>query len=398
MTNSTKSKQNDGPTVDTRRMARGLTYIVLAAVAAYLLYILIAAPIRVSVYDVRLGPIVSETMGTGTLEARVKATISPKISGRLAQVFVDQGDRVKTGQVLVNLDNDELHQQVEIATSSIAVAKAALDRLSADKHRAIAVLAQANFEFNRTDKLYEKDTAASVELARANEALSIAQAELARAEAAIVEGQNELITQQKTHAYHQARLAETQIVAPFDGLIVRRHRDPGDVVVPGSPIISLISTEELWITAWVDETEMMSLRPSQVARVIFRSHPEHDYPGIVSRLGREADRQTREFVVDVRLLELPQNWAVGQRAEVFIETARKDDVLVLPASWLKQHDGNFGVYVEKQGRAVWRPLTIGLRNRDSVEVLSGLKPGETVVFPVNPKTQIRDGRKVEHVQ
>ena len=139
----------------------------------------------------------------------VKATISPKISGRVAQVLVDQGDHVKAGQSLVRLDDAELRQQVEIATAGVAVAEAALDRLRADKDRAVAVLHQADFDYQRTRKLYEKDTAASVEIEKSTEALSIAQAELARAEAAIVEGQNECLSQQKTQAFHQARLADT---------------------------------------------------------------------------------------------------------------------------------------------------------------------------------------------
>ncbi len=379
-------------------LVRGAGYGALAAAAGILWFAVVAAPIHVLNHAVQLGPIVSETMGTGTLEARIKATISPKISARVERVLVDQGDSVKTDQVLVRLDNAELLQQVEIANASIAVAKAGLDRLISDKDRAFAVMDQAMFDYERTSKLYERDTAASVEIEKATEAQNIAKAELARAEAAIVEGQKEIIAQQKTLAYHQARLADTEIAAPFDGLIVRRYRDPGDVVVPGSPVLTLISTNELWISAWVDETEMAGLRSGQSARVIFRSQPERTYSGRVSRLGREADRETREFVVDVRVLELPENWAVGQRAEVFIETAHKADVVVLPATYLLLRDKTPGVHVEEQGRAAWRPIKTGLRSRDFVEVIDGLQPGDMVLLPADPKTALREGRKVEHAR
>ncbi len=378
-----------------RRTGRRTVYVLLVLVGCIALYAILFAPVAVTSYEVRRGTIVTETMGTGTLEARVKATVSPKISGRVANVLVDEGDVANAGQPLVRLDDAELLQQVEIATASVAVAVAGLDRLSADKDRAVAVLHQASFDYKRTIKLYEHDTAASVEFERATEARSIAQAELARAQAAIVEGQHELITQQKTHLYHQARLADTQIAAPFDGLIVRRFRDAGDVVVPGSPVLTLISTDELWITAWVDETEMTRLQTEQPARVVFRSQPERAYPGTVSRLGREADRETREFVVDVRVLELPENWAVGQRAEVFIETERKTDVVVLPAKYLLLRGATVGVHIEEQGHAAWRPVKTGLRSRDSFEVIEGLRVGDTVLIPANPKATLRDGRKVE---
>lgn len=337
----------------------------------------------------------AEVLGTGTLEARVKATISPKISGRIAGVLVDQGDPVKAGQLLAKLDDAELRQQVEIAAAGVAVAEAALDRLKADRDRAVAVSQQADFDHARTRELYEKNTAASVEIEKATEALSIARAELARADAAIVEGRQELIAEQKTLAYHEARLADTEITAPFDGLIVRRHRDPGDVVVPGASVLTLISTDELWISAWVDETALVRLKRDQAARIVFRSEPGRTYPGKVSRLGREADRETREFVVDVRVLALPATWAVGQRAEVFIETARKKDVVVLPAAYVVDSDKTLGVFVNEQGRAKWRAIKIGLRSRDAVEVTDGLQTGDTVLVPSAPKTTLADGRRVE---
>ena len=66
--------------------------------------------------------------------------------------------------------------------------------------------------------------------------------------------------------------------------------------------------------------------PGQKARVIFRSEPERPFPGEIARLGRETDRETREFIVDVRVESLPKNWSVGQRAEAFIKTAEKKDV------------------------------------------------------------------------
>ena len=144
-------------------------------------------------------------------------------------------------------------------------------------------------------------------------------------------------------------------MAPFDGLIVKRSREAGDVVVPGSAILTLISLEELWINAWVDETEMAKLAEQQTARVVFRSEPDLSYSGTVARLGREADRETREFVVDVRVLELAKNWAVGQRAEVFIEVAHKESVTRIPANLIKTRNGEWGVFVSREGNARGNP-------------------------------------------
>jgi HlyD family secretion protein len=378
-----------------RRWSWRLLWVgVLVAIVAGIIYWLRFAPIPVAQHQVQRGEIVAEVMGTGTLEAHVKATVSSKISGRVAEVLVDQGDPVPKGRLLVRLDDEELRQQVAIAQANREAAQAAIDRLKTDKDRATAVFEQAKKSHARVDALVARNAVSREDLDRAVEALSVAQAALSRAEAAITEGRKELTAAEKTLEYHRARLADTEIKASFDGLIVHRQRDPGDVVVPGGSILTMISTEQLWISAWVDETAMAKLKQEQPARVVFRSEPDRSFPGSVVRLGREVDRETREFVVDVRVLELPFNWAVGQRAEVYIETDRKRSAVLLPAKYVVRRDDQTSVFIDQNGYAEWRPLTLGLRSTDTVEVSEGLQPGETVVIPSDPRNRLRNGQRI----
>jgi len=207
----------------------------------------------------------------------------------------------------------------------------------------------------------------------------VAEADVKRAQAAIVEAEHQVVTAEKNLAFQKERLTYAQILSPYDGLVVRRDRDPGGVVVPGSSILQLISTNEIWVSAWVDETASAALLPGQPARVVFRSEPANSYPGVVARLGREADRETREFLVDVRVTQLPPNWTVGQRAEVFIETARQGDALAVPQPFVRWHEGKAGVFVNDHGEARWRPVTTGLHGREIVEITRGVVPGEKVV-------------------
>ncbi len=120
---------------------------------------------------------------------------------------------------------------------------------------------------------------------------------------------------------------------------------------------------------------MARLRPEQPARVVFRSESGRSFAGEVARLGREVDRETREFPVDVRVRELPENWALGQRAEVYIETGRNADAVRLPTRLVVWRGGQAGAFGVESGRAVSRPLQLGLRSRDVVEVIAGLKAG-----------------------
>lgn len=373
---------------------RLLKIVMLLGLGIVLFYWFRFSPIAVIEHKVVAGPILSEVMGTGTLEARVSTTISPKISGRIEEVLFDQGDEVQTGDLLVRLDDAELMQQVAIAKANLDASQSAITRLEADKSRANAVVIQARKLNQRRQELLPSRAVSQEEVDAAVESLGVAEAGLSRAEAAITEGQKELVAAEKTLEYHRARLADTRITAPFDGLIVRRYRESGDVVVPGSAILSLISMNELWISAWVDETEMEKIKPDQPARVVFRSAPNHSYAGIVVRLGREADRETREFIVDVRVLELPSNWAVGQRAEAFIESARKESAILLPPRFIELRDMQPGVFLNDNGYAQWQPVELGLRSPARVEATKGLTVDQTIVIPQDETFRLRDGRKI----
>jgi HlyD family secretion protein len=367
--------------------------ITLGAVAAGA-YWLKFAPVTVNAYAVTRGEVVAEIMGTGTLEARVSATISPKISGLVTAVAADQGDRVEAGQRLVQLDDSDLSRQVEVAESARAAANAAVARQDTERTRALAVLDQARFDYDRVNDLVKQGTGSTTEFEDARKTLRVAEADLARAEAALVETQKQVITADKTLALQRAKLADTIIRAPFAGLIARRDRDPGDVVVPGSSVLLLVATDELWISAWIDETEMTRLKPGQRARVVFRCEPGRPCMGEVARLGREVDRETREFLVDVRVRDLPENWAVGQRAEVFVETDRKPDVVMVPARFVVWRDGQAGTFVAWAERAAWRPLRIGLRGREAVEVTDGLAVGDQAIAPLPQGEALKSGQRV----
>jgi len=377
-----------------RWLWRSVKWLVVVAILAGLVYKVGFSPVPVLRHRVERGEIVAEVMGTGTLEARVKATISSKISGLVSKVLVDQGDEVKKGDLLVELDDEELSQQVAIAQANLAAKEAAIKRLTSDKKRSEAVLTQATQLLGRMEKAVATQAVSQTDLEKANETFAVAEAGLARAEAAIAEGQKELLSAQETLLYRKAGLDNTKVLAPFDGLIVHRQRDPGDVALPGSAILKLVSTEQLWISARVDETEMAKVNPGQAARVIFRSKPDHPYKGEVARTGREADRETREFIVDVSVLEFPENWAVGQRAEVFIEAGRKGSALLVPAEYIVWRGKQAGVFVNQGDAAAWRPVGLGLHNGDFFEGVDGLETGEELVMPLESKTPLEDGKRI----
>jgi RND family efflux transporter MFP subunit len=354
------------------------------------------APAPVLSAEARSGAILAEVMGTGTLEARVKTTISPRIQERLREVLADQNDFVKAGQTLFRLDDGELRRQVEMAEAGLAAAEATAARVQVDEQRAEAVALQARQDHKRIAELLTTQVSSQADLDKAVEQLGVAEADLKRAHSATLEADAQVAMAEKTLAYHRERLGFAEVASPYDGLVVRRDRDPGGVVVPGSSVLQLISTNEIWVSAWVDEAAMAGLAVGQPAQVVFRSEPGKPYRGEVARLGRETDRETREFIVDVRLQELPPRWTIGQRAEVFIETGRKANTTLVPQRFLNWQEGQPGVFIAQDGSARWQRLTLGLRGRDEVEVIEGLAPGDRVVMARDPKQPaLKEGVRVK---
>ena len=377
-----------------RKYGKWLLLLVVVVVVGYRLKF---RPTPVTAHTVATGEVRGEVMGTGTLEARIKTTISPRIQERLAEVLVDQGDAVKSGQLLARLDDAETKQQVAIAEATLAAARATVERVKSDEARARAVLQQAQLDHRRSTELLAGKIAAQADFDKAAEVLHVAEADLKRAQAAIVEAESQGFTAEKTLLYQKEHLAFTEMRSPYDGLVTRRDRDPGGIVVPGASILQLVATNEIWVSAWVDETAMTGLKAGQPARIVFRSEPGKSCAGEVARLGREADRETREFVVDVRVKELPANWTIGQRAEVFIETGRQSGVVAIPQAYLLWRDGKPGVFVNDHGKARWRDVTLGLRGRDTVEVPQGLSAGDSVCKPREQKQQLTDGHRIATV-
>jgi len=376
-----------------RLLSIGWKIALVLLIALIIVYRIHFAPVPVESCAVKTGLISAEAMGTGTLEARVHATISPKISGRIAQVLVDQGDKVIKGQELILLDDEDLQQQVEMAKAELSVAHAGVEKTVSGINSAEATEKEAKASYARISQLAPSGAVSVDALEKSQQQMEVAQAELNRAQTTKIEAEKLVIKAEASLQFAQAQLAYTVVCAPFDGLIVKRNRDPGDIAVPGSMVLEMISLDELWISAWLDETLLNRLEVGQASKIVFRSDPEIELPGKVIRIAPQADRETREVLVDVGIDRLPKLWAIGQRAEVYIETARKENVLVIPQRVVIWRQQQAGVFVIDNGRTYWRKIILGIQGKENAEVAKGLQPDQAVLIPGSKLP--RDGRAVK---
>ncbi len=381
-----------------RRVLRTAWKLALVSIiAAAVIYHVRFRPVPVKGFTVTSGAVQSEVLGTGALDARTKITISSKITGRIARLTADQNDTVSKDKLLVALDDSDLRQQVEMASASMQASKASLIRAETDIVRAQAVLTQAKLDHERASQMFQKQAATLQEVDKTKEALDVAQAALASTNAAKSEAEQQVITAQQTLKYQQARLAEAEILCPLDeGLVTFRYREVGDIVVPGTAIMDVVSLKEMWVSAWVDESASGALTVGQPVRIVFRCEPEKPYVGEVARLAKQTDRETREFLVDVRVKELPRNWSLGQRAEVYIATGSRAGAASIPQRLLLWRDGKPGVLVDDGGKVRYQEVGLGLRGRESVEVVRGLAVGQAVVTAADgDNSRLTDGRAIQ---
>ena len=198
-----------------RRLWQMVKLLALAAVAGGLIYWLKFSPLPVREHEVKLGDIVAEVMGTGTLEAHFKSTISPRISGRIQEVSVDMGDMVTAGQLLVRLDDVDMKPQVAIAEASVVVSQSALESTPSGSRSGPRGLGTGCRRSRTSLRLRPGGAISQEDVDKTTANWKIAQAGVARAEAAIVEGRKQLLAAETSLAYRKALLGDTEIVCPF---------------------------------------------------------------------------------------------------------------------------------------------------------------------------------------
>jgi HlyD family secretion protein len=367
--------------------------LVVGALGGGAIYLVAFRPAAARPHRVARGPVVVEVFGSGSIESRRAVEVGFDVTGRIARLNVDQGDLVKAGQELGALEDDTFRADVALAEEQASLARAGLATLEAAEERAKAELTGALAQVTRIRGL-PRDILLQQELDEAEQRHSVALANLAQSRAAIVEGRVRVTAADRALDLARASLARTLFQSPFDGLVLQRRREVGDLVVPGSAVLRVAATDVVWASVWVDETALDHLRPGLTVRAYLRSAPQRALAGRVERIGREVDRETRELRVDVALEGLPDHHAIGQRVDLWIEVDRVADAVRVPADAIVSRGGQEGVLVLDGARARLRVVDLGRRGTDWSEVRAGLAPDDVVLRAAKRGGQLADGGRV----
>jgi HlyD family secretion protein len=352
------------------------------------------APVKVTLAKVEQGPLIASTFGIGTVEARRSYAIGPTLASRVARVLVDQGDVVKSGQLLAELDPVDLDARVasgqlaaERAASAVRAAEAQLAETrsraqlaSASARRSTELQAQGFVSREAADAKGHEANAAKAAVDAATAQLAAAQRDRERA-LSDVAGVGKL-------------RAQARLVSPVDGVVSARLVEPGTTIVAGQAVVQVIDPATLWVKARIDQGQAGGVRAGQPAEIVLRSDATRVHRGEVQRIDWVSDAVTEERIVNVGFAARPEGISVGELVEVTIRTAELADVRSVPAAALKRLDRQDGVWQHADGRVAFRPVRVGITTLDGrSEIQDGPGVGDEVVVhsdaALRPDTRVK---------
>jgi RND family efflux transporter MFP subunit len=333
----------------------------------------------------------------GYVEARHQTSIAARTTGRLAEVYVEEGDPVGKGQVVARLIADDQRAFLAQAEANLAVAAAKLEQ-------ARVADADARRRSDRRAELLAQKQVSEEESEGALAASESARAERLGAEANVKVAKANLETA-------RLELDKTEITAPFDGVVLRKDAEVGEIVGPimtsntarAGAVVTIADMKTLEVGIDVNETYIARIRQGMPADVVLDAHPEVHFPAEVRAVFPSADRDKATVPVRVRFLLEDERIRPDLGAKVtFLERRPTEQVTVvkksirIPPPALREKDGATMVLIVREGKAEVAEVTVGERQADSVEILTGVSEGDQVIVGAvkGRMGRIRGGTKV----
>ncbi len=330
-----------------------------------------ATPVRLT--EVVRGDISTVISLTGDIEPGRQVSIVPDLPGKVARIYVEEGDKVKQGQLLAELDTRTAKLGLQQAEAGLAVAQANLHSASKD--------------WERIQELHQKGTISPQQYEKVQLGYQAAKAQLQQAEVALDMGKHQL---------------EVSLMkAPFDGVVTGKNINEGEYINPamggmdpgGSSVVTLMELSKVKIKVNISEKDMKKVRIGQETRITVDAYPGREFCGKVSKLNPTADPMSRAFKVEIAVPNEDMALKAGTYARVRLCIVVHKDVLLVPEKSVIQRDGMFLLFVADGDVAGMREVKPGLSSEGVVEIVEGVQEGEKVIVEGN--YGLKDGGKVD---
>ncbi|MFZ5426254.1 MAG: efflux RND transporter periplasmic adaptor subunit [Thermodesulfobacteriota bacterium] len=327
---------------------------------------------------------------TGYVVADRRAALASKITGRLVWLGVEEGSRVRKGDVLARLESEDTQAELKRAQADLAAARFSVDQTHAE-------LVDARLNHGRFLELEKRKVVARSEYDQAI-------ARLRKAEAAHENALRAVRSREAGLELARANLEYTVVRAPFDAVVLTKSADVGDIVTPigasstaKASVVTIADLGSLQIEADVSESNMAKVRQGQPVEIMLDAFGEERFPGYVHMIVPTADKTKATVMVKVRFDRLDPRVLPQMSSKVaFLERApaesEKAPRLAVPANAVVERGGGGAVFREEDGKAALVPVKTGERLGDMVEIVEGLKAGDKVVL--SPPDSLTGGDRI----
>ena len=323
-----------------------------------------ARTVNVDIVEATIGDVREELLLTGSLKPKETVDITPKATGRVQRLYFQIGDTMRVGDLVAELDDDELQQQVNRAEATIEVSRATLMQREAERDN-------ANAELARADSLLKEQLIApqDYEARRTGSAVVNAQVALARAQMEQAEAELREL---------KIRVAQTKIYAPMTGIAATRYVDVGALVSPSTPILRMVNLATLVTQANVPERSLGRMRVGNQAQVFVDAIPDREFHGRVARIAPVLDAATRTAFVEIDIPNPDGLLKAEMFARVQLDLGTTRQATLIPREGLVYRGQQPGVYIIEGNAPTFRAIETGLTREDQVEVLANLTAGTKI--------------------
>jgi multidrug resistance efflux pump len=343
-----------------KKAGKILLYVVLAIAAVLLLKYFFFTPPEVAVVQVRQQDYTGEVQGTGTVNVDVLAAVGAKIPGRIERMLVNEGDFVRSGQVIATLEDTDMRQVLERSQARVEAARmteqASRSMVQAAQAAAQAAVATAQsrratkYQTERAwerekhlvatgavsqeeaDQYEERDRTAASAIGAADADIGAAQAQIEAATAKVQAAHSEIAAAEADVRLQQFNLSQTKIFTYVNGVVTDRPKRSGDAIVPGETVLSVADPKVTLVEAYLDQRLAGQIMAGQTATVIVRGRTKTQIAGRVYRIRPQADPAAEEMTVEISFPLPPAELQIGQWADIYVQTSQTKNALVVPKS------------------------------------------------------------------
>ena len=331
---------------------------------------------------------------SGYVVAQRKAAVASKVTGRLVSLLVEEGSRVKKGEVIARLESEDIVASQDQAAANLNVARFNLEQVKAELH-------DATLSFNRNKELLRHGFISQAEYDASEARYKRGIAAVAAAEAAVKANDAALQASRVSLEY-------TLIRAPFDAVVLTKNADVGDIVTPigaaanaKAAVVTIADMNSLQVEADVSESNLELVRVGQPCEIQLDAFPGLRLRGVVHMVVPTADRSKATVMVKVRFVDKDSRILPEMSAKVaFLSRPVKPEEqkphTALNSASVITRNGKKFVFLIKGNRAVETPIIVGDQLGDMIEVLGGVKAGDNVVL--KPLKKLKSGSKIKKAQ